>query len=90
MTPQPPPLDTGNQLLGEVAALFTTAVVDTVAGQRMAVTIRTASTTLTVLLQGADAKKWAAQFTASAAAMSASGLVAANGNVPKPGHDRTR
>jgi hypothetical protein len=43
----------------------------------MALTIRTASTTLTVLLRGADAKAWAANISGTAAGMSVSGLVAA-------------
>ena len=81
MTPQLPPVDTGNQLLAEVAAVFTTALIDTPHGQRLAMTIRTASTTLTVLLQAADAKKWGAQLTAQASAMSAAGLVIANGHI---------
>jgi len=82
--PPAPPVDMGNQLLGEVPSLFTVSIVDTPAGQRLAVTVRTASTTLTVLLQGADAKQWAAQFTRMAAAMSGAGLVVANGRVQEP------
>lgn len=44
------PVDLGNQLLGETPAQLATALLDTPAGQRLALTIRTASTTLTVLL----------------------------------------
>jgi hypothetical protein len=76
---QPPPVDSGNQLLAETPAQLTVALVGTPDGQRMALTIRTASTTLTVLLRGADAKAWAANIGATAAGMSASGLVAAGG-----------
>ena len=46
---------------------------DTPAGKRLAVTIRTASATVTVFLQGADAKTWAAQLTREASAISGSG-----------------
>lgn len=80
--PQVPPVDTGNQLLAEVPALFTTAVLGTPQGQRMALTIRTATTTLTVMLQGPDARNWARQFTATAESMSVAGLVVANGHLP--------
>jgi hypothetical protein len=81
--PAPTPFDTGNTLLGEQPAMFFTAVIDTPLGQRLAATIRTASTTLTVFLSGADAKNWAAQFSRDAGAMSGAGLVVANGQVPK-------
>lgn len=76
--PQPvAPFDAGNSLLSEQSAVLVASLVDTGAGQRLALTIRTATTTLTVLLQGPDAKTWAAQLTQAAAAMSSAGLVAA-------------
>ena len=82
--PQPqPPVDPANQLLAETPAQLCTGLVDTPLGQRLALTIRTASTTLTVLLQGADAKTWAAQLTRDSAAMSQAGLVIANGAIAK-------
>jgi hypothetical protein len=90
MEPQPqpqqavPPVDTGNQLLGETPAQLTTTLVETPAGQRLALTIRTPSTTLTVLLQGTDAKTWASALTRDASAMSSSGLVIANGAMTPP------
>jgi hypothetical protein len=59
-------------------------VIDTPAGQRCAVTVRTASATQTVFLQGQDAKNWAANFTRAAAAMSSSGLVVASGTALGP------
>lgn len=59
-----------------------TAVLSTPQGQRMALTIRTATTTLTVMLQGPDARNWARQFTATAESMSVAGLVIANGHLP--------
>jgi len=79
--PQPvPPVDPGNQLLGETAALLSTALIDTPAGQRLALTIRTPSTTLTVLLIKADADAWAANLAGTARQMSRSGLIVANGH----------
>ena len=75
-----PLFDEGNKLLGELPAQLTTDVIDIpVGGQRLALTIRTPTTTLTVFLKGADAKKWAHQLSSEAAMMSSSGLVAANG-----------
>jgi hypothetical protein len=82
-TPAPPPVDTGNQLLAETPTQCTTALLQTPAGQRLALTIRTPSTTLTVLLSKADAATWAGNIAATAKAMSSSGLiVASNGQVP--------
>jgi hypothetical protein len=85
-TPSPAgtPFDTGNGLLAESPAMLTTAVVTTPMGQRLALTIRTPSTSLTVFLAGADGKKWAAQLTRDASGMSSAGLVVPNGIVPKP------
>jgi hypothetical protein len=78
--PQPPaPFDAGNALLSEQPAQLVTAVVQAPAGQRLALTIRTPSATVTVFLPGKDAKAWAARLTQDAGAMSASGLVIAGG-----------
>lgn len=84
MTPPPqvPPVDPGNQLLSEAPALFTTAILATPQGQRLALTIRTATTTLTVLLQGPDARNWGQQLAKAAESMSVAGLVVANGKLP--------
>ena len=79
----PPPFDPGNQLLAETPSFLTTTLADTPAGQRLMVTVRTTSATTTVLLNGPDAKKWAAQLTAAAANMSGGGLIVANGVIPK-------
>jgi hypothetical protein len=86
-TPQPiPAVDPANQLLAEVPSQLTTAIVDTPLGQRLVLTIRTASTTVSVLLNGADAKTWSGQISRDAAMMSAAGLVVPNGAmVPKGG-----
>jgi hypothetical protein len=84
--PQPLPVDAGNDLLGECpAALFLAVMEIPGAGQRLAVTIRTASTTLTVLLNRDDAKLWAANIARGAAQMSAAGLVIAGGVQPMNG-----
>ena len=79
MTTPVPPFDPGNQLLAEGPAQISTTMLDTPAGQRLAMTVRTTSATVTVLLGGADAKTWAAQLTTVAAGMSGAGLVAAAG-----------
>ena len=82
---QSQPVDPSNPLLGEVPAALFTALVQTPQGQRMALTIRTASTTLTVLLATADAKTWAAQIKQIADQMSASGLIVAAPGLPANG-----
>lgn len=63
------PFDTGNQLFAEVPAELTTTVVNGPGGQRLAVTIRTASTTLTVLLEKDWASRWRDQFASAVASM---------------------
>ena len=79
--PQPvPPLDTGNQLLSGQPAQITTALMQTAAGQQMALTIRTPSTTLTVFLGKDDAIGWARNIEGTAKQMSGSGLIVAAGN----------
>ena len=75
--PAPAPYDTANQLFGETPSQLSTALVELPAGQRLALTIRTASTTLTVLLSAADAKVWAATVSQGAGSMSSSGLIVA-------------
>ncbi len=78
--PQPPPVDQGNGLLAETGAQLSTALVQTPAGQRMILTVRTSSATLSVFLQAGDAKVWARQISALAGQMSGAGLVVANGH----------
>lgn len=80
--PQMPPVDPGNHLLAEVPAQFTTAIIASPQGQRLALTIRTATTTLTVLLPGPDARNWAQMLTRTAESMSVAGLIIANGHLP--------
>jgi hypothetical protein len=79
--PSVPLFDEGNKLLGELPAQLTTDVIDTAAGQRLVLTVRTPTTTLTVFLRGADAKAWAKQLSSESAVMPDSGLIAANGKV---------
>lgn len=74
-----PLTDAGNDLLGEGPAQITTGLIDTPAGQRMVLTIRTATTTLSVLMGSADAKGWGALISKTAATMSGAGLVVAAG-----------
>lgn len=84
--PQPTPVDAGNPLLAEVPAQLTTTLIDTPMGQRLALTVRTASTTLTVVLGQADAKTWAANIAGTAARMSGAGLVVAGPGMPVTGN----
>jgi hypothetical protein len=77
-----PLTDAGNTLLGELPAQLTTDVISTAAGQRLVLTVRTPTTTLTVFLRGSDAKNWAAQLAAEAAAMSDAGLITAQTITP--------
>lgn len=56
------PVDPGNGLLGETPAQLVTTQVQTAAGPRLAMTIRTPSTTLTVLLGREDARRWGDQI----------------------------
>ena len=76
-TPQPQPFDAGNPLLGQTPAQMSTTLLETPAGQRLALTVRTPSTTCTVLLESADAQSWARALTTAAAQMSSSGLIVA-------------
>ena len=82
---QVPAFDASNGLLAETPAQLTTALLDTPAGQRMALTIRTPSTTLTVLLDGGDAKTWGANISRTAGQMSGAGLVVAAPAMPLNG-----
>ena len=79
---EPQAWDPSNTLLGEVPAGLSTALIETPQGQRLVLTIRTASTTLSVLLEAADGKAWGAQIRAVADQMSASGLIVAAPGLP--------
>lgn len=82
---QVPAFDHGNQLipLAETPAQLTTAKIPGPGGELLAWTIRTPTTTLTVLLGGKNAKTWARQVTRDAEGMSEAGLVTGNGVVAK-------
>ena len=75
--PAPPPVDPGNHLLSEQAAVMTASLVQTSVGQRLAYTIRTPSVTLTVFLGKDDALAWGGQLRNIAKQMSGSGLIVA-------------
>jgi hypothetical protein len=70
--PQPPPVDPGNALIAETPAQLTTAHSLDPPG-RLVLTIRTPSTTLTVLLTRSWAETWAKQI--HDGAVSLSGLI---------------
>lgn len=76
-TPPMPPVDTGNPMLSEVPASFQCTPVNGPGGQRLALTIRTQSTTLTVLLVKDDAARWRDVMTEAISKMS--GLIVPNG-----------
>ena len=80
MSEPTPPVDPGNHLLAELPAQMMTALMQTPGGQRMALTIRTPTTTLTVLLQQGDARTWATNINATASQMSGAGLIVAGPN----------
>lgn len=66
----PPPFDMGNRYISEVPAECTTGLVKTPGGQRMALTIRTTSATVTVFLAKDVAERWRDQISAEISAMS--------------------
>ncbi len=88
MPQQPPPFDPGNQLLGEGPAQLTTALLPSPAGQRLALTIRTASTTVTVLLSKEDGQNWGRSILATVNQMSKSGLVVSGAVMPVSGNGK--
>ena len=74
-----PPWDEGNALLAEQPSQLTTSPMDCPQGQRLCLTVRTTSATISVLLSKAEAAAWGARISSDAAGMSGSGLVVANG-----------
>ena len=81
--PPMPPVDTGNPILNEGPAIITATPVTTAAGQRLALTIRTPTTTVTILLIKDDAGRWRDTITDGISRMN--GLILANGALPKQG-----
>ncbi len=73
-------LDAGNSLLAErPARLVTSRLAMPGYPERVCLTIRTETTTLTLMLAKADALAWAAQLKAEAGQLSGSGLFAGKG-----------
>lgn len=81
-------LDAGNPLLGPCAARLETGTLAVSGSQLGVVTIRTASTTLTVLLKAADVKVWAKLLTGLGDSMSSSGLTVVSESLLPPGSSR--
>jgi hypothetical protein len=67
---QSAPFDMGNRLVSEVPAELTTALVNTPGGQRMALTLRTTSATVTVFLTKDVGEVWRDQIAAALSSMS--------------------
>lgn len=65
-----PPLDPANQLLAPGPSQLATGVVTTPEGQRMVLTVRTGSATVTVFLARDDALAWAENIRSTAVGMS--------------------
>jgi hypothetical protein len=76
------PIDPSNPILNEGPAIVQATPVNTAAGQRLALTIRTPTTTLTVLLMKDDAGRWRDTITDGIGRMN--GLIVANGALPHP------
>lgn len=65
------PFDQSNALLSEVPAQLQTAIMTSQDGtQRLAVTVRTASVSVTVFLKKGDGENWGANITGAAGKMS--------------------
>lgn len=79
--PPMPPIDQGNPILNEGPAVFQCTPVTTAGGQRLAMTIRTPTTTMTILLMKDDASSWRDTLTEGIGKMS--GLILANGSLKK-------
>jgi len=77
-----PPMDQANALLAPTDAQLALGMVQTPQGQRMALTIRTASTTMTVFLARDDADVWAENIRVGAGQMSR--LIVPSGPVRVP------
>lgn len=69
VVPGKPPVDLGNDLLSIVPQNLTVSVQETPAGQRLAVTIRTVDTTLTLFLAKDEVDGWIRALGAGKAGM---------------------
>lgn len=68
--PQVPPMDPGNRLLADTPSILSVTPANGPTGSKLMLTIRTSSTTLTVLLEKPLAQEWAANINAGCAMMS--------------------
>lgn len=75
-----PPVDQANALLAPTDAQLATGLVQTPQGQRMVLTVRTASTTVTLFLSRDDADVWAESIRVAAGQMSR--LIVPSGALP--------
>lgn len=73
-SPLPAVTDTANTLLQPSPAALLTGTIDTQQGQYAIITIRTASTTLSIFLDKKDVQAWAGQLHGLAAQMTTAGL----------------
>lgn len=72
MTPRDRLVDAGNPLLAQVPARLETGTIDTPGGKLGILTVRTSSTTLTLMLAEADLRNWADGLTALAGQLGSS------------------
>lgn len=87
MTGSQHPFDQSNAFLSEVPAQLQTAVMASPDGsQRLAVTVRTASTTVTVFLKKGDGLNWGANITGAAEGMSSLEIAQPHQVPPLNGH----
>ena len=84
MTPQEgvPVADPGNPLINKVPCKLDTGKAQTPIGELGVVTIRTATTTLTVLLDGNELKDWVKILTALSSQTSSNGLIVTGPPIP--------
>ena len=80
----PAAFDQGNPLLGGAPADLYVTLVPTPVGQRCAVTIHTASTTLTVFLDKPETQSWSETIKAKGEELTSSGLFVAQGAMMPP------
>lgn len=71
--PQYALFDESNHILAMTEAVLTTGLVDTPEGKRLGLTIRTSSTTLTVVLDRIEGSAWRDQLTRALTEMSEAG-----------------
>lgn len=79
------PVDPGNPLLAAQPSQIFTAIANTPVGQRLIMTLRTPSTTLTLFLDKNEAANWGAQITGESVKMSGSGLFIPGAVIPVNG-----